>query len=83
MYSPVHKCWLKTSWAGKWKLGYSSKFRPILATQEPLTAFHGTKQKNKIEGTPILKLAKVKKFVKKIRQKIQQKLAKKSSKKSS
>jgi hypothetical protein len=27
-----------------WKPGKSSKFRPILATQEPLTAFHGIKQ---------------------------------------
>ena len=35
IYSPVHKCWPKTS------------FQPILATQEPLTAFHGIKQKKK------------------------------------
>jgi len=28
-----------------WKPGWSSKFRPILATQEPLTVFHWTKQK--------------------------------------
>jgi hypothetical protein len=30
-----------------WKPGYSSKFRPILAVQEPLTIFHGIKQKKK------------------------------------
>ena len=28
-----------------WKPGQSSKFRPILATQKPLTAFHRIKQK--------------------------------------
>jgi hypothetical protein len=27
-----------------WKPGKPSKFQPILATQEPLTAFHGIKQ---------------------------------------
>ena len=39
-------CWRKTS-------GWSSKFRPILATQEPLTAFHGFWQK--IPKCPIQK----------------------------
>ena len=42
-YSPVHQCWPKTLVGCK--QGKSSKFRPILATQEPLTAFHRIMQK--------------------------------------
>jgi hypothetical protein len=45
MYSPVHKCWPKTSLL---ETRVIIKFRPILATQQPLTAFHGIKLKKKI-----------------------------------
>ena len=42
LYSPVHKCWPKTSLSGNQG---KHQNRPILATKEPLTAFHGSKQK--------------------------------------
>ena len=48
-YSPEHKCWPKTSWAGNQgdhKIFAPSLGNSILATQEPLTAFLGIKQKN-------------------------------------
>ena len=57
-YIPVHKCWPKTSYIRAimgWKPGYLIiKISTHLATQEPLTAFHGIKQ-NKIPKWPTQK----------------------------
>ena len=53
LYSPVHKCWPKTSLSGNQG---KHQNRPILATKEPLTAFHGSisKKTQKMYFLPVL-----------------------------
>ena len=45
MYSPVHKCWPKTSWAGN--QGNNQNFDPSLIPKELWLIFIGLKQKKK------------------------------------